>query len=827
MDLLLEKLWNYVAQDRTLTLQVRLFRLITLATCILCLCVILPVNMIEVSLPLVVNLACIGLGVFALFCYSMSCRGKHWIGLFISVLTGSLAVVWFFNGGIDGSINSNFFPVFLLAFVFYRGRKRWLTAGAILLTTCGVMVVGYLFPALVTPFQNRFDQTLDWITGMVAICGALTLVAWVAFTSYDREQERLSCLAKELATGEENYRSVVENVMSIILRLDAEGRITFINRYGAELFGYRREEMVGRAVVGFIVPAISSKGENLAARISELLQDPAKFPLSENENVCRDGRRLWITWTNQPVRDSDGRLKEILCVGADVTQRVALLEQLRLTQITMDAAAEQIVWTDSQGRIIYANAAAISVFGYSDSELRMLLLTELFTDLPAEKWGELWTRFKRDQFATLELIQRFKDGRTRPAELSISYIQVAGKEYTTVFIRDLTGRIQNEEKRREHERQMQHLQRLESLGLLAGGIAHDFNNLLTAVLANISLVKMELPPSSENHEVLAEAEKASLQARGLTGQLLTFAKGGRPVKAAVNLEQVIRDSSGFALRGKPVKADIQSDPSLHPVDADAGQLTQVFNNLVINACQAMPDGGHITIRTRNRTITQADQLLLADGNYVEITFHDDGAGIPTEHIGRVFDPYFTTKASGSGLGLAVVHSIITNHQGHVAVESVAGRGTTFTLLLPASQQQPATPVSSAPAPSQQHRRILIMDDDAMVSRVLGKILGRLGYEAEVTPDGETAINCYQRASAEKNPFDLVIVDLTVPGGMGGRETIRRLRELDPKVRAIVSSGYSHDPVLAEYQAHGFCGVIQKPYTQELVANVVRKALESS
>ncbi|MEY4916251.1 MAG: hypothetical protein RL616_164 [Verrucomicrobiota bacterium] len=825
MDLQLEQFWNFVAKDQTLALQLRLFRLMCLTLAVVCLFVVLPVNLFETSLPLAVNLSDITLGLFGVYCYSQSCRGKNRVLLFLTVLILMMNPVWFLNGGINGSVTGFFFPIIMLPLVLCRGRTRWLVVGFVVLDVSALMLTEYFFPDLVLRLNVRSEWFLDNFTGVISCFIAIVLVVWVIVTSYDREQQQLSRYAKELAVSEENYRSVVENAMSIILRMDAAGKIIFINRFAEELFGYKREELVGRDIVGSIVPTISSKGESMATKMSELMRSPEKFSLTENENICRDGRRIWITWTNQPIYDEQRQLREILCVGADVTQRVALLEQLRLTQITMDAAAEQILWTDDRGRIIYANAAAINGMGYSEAELRALTLTELATDFPAETWAERWLGFKRDHFATFELTQRFKDGRTRPAELSVSYIQVAGKEYTAVFIRDLTGRRQNEEKRLRHEQQMQHLQRLESLGLLAGGIAHDFNNLLTAILANISLAKMDLPANSENHEVLAEAEQASFQAKSLTGQLLTFAKGGKPVKAAVNLELVIRDSTSFALRGKPVKSAIQIAPGLLLVEADAAQLTQVFHNLVLNACQAMPDGGLITIRAKNRTVTTADNLLVAPGDFVEVTVHDAGCGIPAEHLDKVFDPYFTTKSTGTGLGLAVVHSIMISHLGAVTVESPAGGGTTFHLLLPVSQKIPmAVPPVEPPGTPQRHR-ILIMDDDAMVSRVLGKILGKLGYEVAMAPDGETALQSYQKAVADGHAFDLVVMDLTIPGGMGGKETMRRILELDPNVKAVVSSGYSHDPVLAEHQAFGFKGVILKPYTQEQVQAAVRKALE--
>ena len=633
----------------------------------------------------------------------------------------------------------------------------------------------------------------------------------------------MSYYAKELAASEENYRGVVENAMSIILRMDRSGRITFFNQFAEDLFGFRRAEIIGRQAVGTIVPATSSKGENLAVKLEELLQDPEKYALTENENMRRDGRRIWVNWTNQPIYDEQHRLKEILCVGADYTERVALLEELRLTQITMDAAAEQIVWTDNQGKIIYANLAAVAGLGFSLAELHELTLHDLATDFPVSAWPDCWELFKRERAATFELTQKRRDHSTRPVELSVTYIKVADKEYTTVFIRDLTGRKQAEEKRRQHESEMQHLQRLESLGLLAGGIAHDFNNLLTAILANVSLLKMDALPGSESLELLGEAEKASLQARDLTSQLLTFAKGGKPVKCSVNLGRIIRDSTGFALRGKPIKCALELAADLWPAEADATQLAQVFNNLVINACQAMPEGGLITIAARNRSLTQAEAGIVTAGDYLEVTVRDAGKGIAPENLSKIFDPYFTTKKTGTGLGLAVVHSIIHNHQGAVTADSKLGSGTTFTLLLPVSRQLPAYPTVIGATNQPVSRRILIMDDEQMVRRVLEKILTKLGCEVQSVADGQAALELYQQAILQKKPFDLVIMDLTVPGGMGGQETIRRLLEMDAHVKAIVSSGYADSTIMSDHASFGFKGVVTKPYTIEQIQAALKIA----
>ena len=317
MDFLLEKLWNYVARDKSLTFQVRLFRLMCLTTTMLCLLVICPINLFLPNIPFVVNVANIFLGLFALFCYVQSQRGRNLMKLFLALLILSLNPVWFLNGGMNGSITYYFFPVLMLPMVFFRGRTRWIISGLIMANVCALLFADYKFPGLVIPFHDRHDQMLDLTSGIICSFIAITVVFWVIVTNYDWEQSLIARYAKDLAASEENYRGVVENAMSIILRLDAEGKIIFFNQFAENLFGYQRAEIIGRHLVGSIVPEVSSKGENLAAKIAELLRQPEQFKASENENICRDGRRLWVNWTNQPIYDDQGRLREILCVGAE------------------------------------------------------------------------------------------------------------------------------------------------------------------------------------------------------------------------------------------------------------------------------------------------------------------------------------------------------------------------------------------------------------------------------------------------------------------------------------------------------------------------------
>lgn len=404
------------------------------------------------------------------------------------------------------------------------------------------------------------------------------------------------------------------------------------------------------------------------------------------------------------------------------------------------------------------------------------------------------------------------EGRTAP-------LPIEGENRMVVWVsRDITERRKADEEREK-------IQRLESIGILAGGIAHDFNNLLAGILGNIDLAKMLVKPGDKLYKRLEDTETASLRARDLTQQLLTFSKGGEPVKKDFSVPALLRDSIGFTLSGSNVRCEFLIPDDLWPVNADEGQINQVINNIVINAVQAMPGGGVISVSCNNVLIGAKDTIPIEKGQYVKITLQDRGTGISEEHLARIFDPYFTTKEGGKGLGLATCYSIIKRHGGHITVDSQLGVGTAFHIYLPASPDAVLVEKAEEEKPFIGSGRILVMDDEEIVRMVAKEMLLTLGHEAAVARDGAEAIELYRNAKSSGQPFDAVIMDLTIPGGMGGKEAIGRLKEIDPEVKGIVSSGYSNDPVIANHQKYGFVGFVIKPYTVKDLSEALHKALQ--
>ncbi len=372
----------------------------------------------------------------------------------------------------------------------------------------------------------------------------------------------------------------------------------------------------------------------------------------------------------------------------------------------------------------------------------------------------------------------------------------------TVFVTEITDR-----KKAEGELIKAH--KLESIGLLAGGIAHDFNNILAGILNNIYLSKMHIDRESKEYNYLESAEKAISRATNLTGQLLTFARGGSPIKKTASIISIIEESAEFVLKGSNVKCEYITADNLWAVEVDEGQINQVIHNIILNANQAMPEGGKIRIVTENITLATNTGLPLKEGRYLKVTVQDKGTGISEEHLKNIFDPYFTTKEAGRGLGLSITYSIINQHDGLITAKSNLGAGTTFTIYLPASEKQVEENKSVECTAIPGDGKVLIMDDEEVFGKSVVEFLSIKGYTVEYAEDGGKAIELYKKAQEGPQPFDAVILDLTIRGGMGGKTVIKKLLEIDSDVKAIVSSGYSNDPVMANFIEYGFSGIFNK------------------
>jgi signal transduction histidine kinase/ActR/RegA family two-component response regulator len=392
----------------------------------------------------------------------------------------------------------------------------------------------------------------------------------------------------------------------------------------------------------------------------------------------------------------------------------------------------------------------------------------------------------------------------------------------TAELHETAEQLRAEIAQREHaEEELLRARKLESLGVLAGGIAHDFNNFLTVVQGNIGLVKSHLNPGEPAQQYLDQAANACKRAAFLSSQLLTFAKGGTPVRRLVSIAELVTDAVELAASGSSIKVAVDVAADLWWALVDPGQIGQVLHNILLNARQAMPSGG--TVEVRGENIVSLDSTDSA-GPRVRLSIRDYGCGISAEVLPRIFDPYFTTKPDGNGLGLATAYAIVAKHGGHIGVESKLGAGTVFTVDLPASRETSPPPPAHVARVETGTERLLLMDDEEALRILFKAVLTHLGYEVETASDGDEAIALYARAKASERGFAAVVLDLTVIGGMGGMETAARLKQLDPSSKLIVSSGYSDAPIMSDFAEYGFDAVILKPWTVIDISEVLRKVL---
>ncbi len=625
---------------------------------------------------------------------------------------------------------------------------------------------------------------------------------------------------EKLKQREQQFSSLADNLPDVVARFDRSLRHIYVNRQIEAITGLSVNDYLGK----------TNRELGMPPELLEQWEQAVSHAFEQGEAVkirfsfpAVDGIRHYESRI-VPERGEDGTFETVLGIARDITESVLAEQQLSESEQRYRRLVESTpawIWrTDSQLKPTYSNGYVEKMLGYSIEEFQQLDILELvhpddheiLRKTAAEAAGGR-------EWNGLLLRWRARDGSWRFIESSGGPIfdekgAFAGLQGIDTDITDKLLLQQEQEKN----------QRLESLGLLAGGIAHDFNNILTGIVGNLSLARMMIDDGHRAAGRLDECEKAAKRASELTQQLLTFARGGEPVKKSVDPARLIREAASFALRGSHVKELLELPEGLWNIDADEGQINQTLNNLLINAMQAMPDGGTVTIRAENRT---ADNLAQALGRHVRVTVRDTGSGIAPDQLNKIFDPYFTTKQSGSGLGLASVYSIVTRHGGTVTVSSQLGNGAEFVLCLPAAGESAASKaeqgeVRAAAIPPDC--RVLVMDDEELIRDVAGMMLTELGCLPELCGEGGAALELYRQALERGTPYDLVILDLTVPGGMGGLEAARRIREIDPDARLLVSSGYSNDAVTVDLEGYGFCGAIMKPYTLKNLADELGRVL---
>ncbi len=626
-----------------------------------------------------------------------------------------------------------------------------------------------------------------------------------------------------------NYETIFNTTSEAIFIHDAlSGRILDINDRMLEIYGYTRDEALSVEIGNLSEGAPPYSRADAAEKVRKtLLEGPQVF---EWHSRKKNGELFWseVSLRQITIHGAD----RIIAVVRDISERKRAEDSFRTNEAKFRSIVETSqdwIWEMSvSGKHTFSNARVADILGYSIDDFLLIDFLEL---VHQEDRQEITARLpqlisEKRGWRGWVLRWQHKDGSYRFLESNANPILNESGELVGFrgVDRDITERKTAEDERLNFEHKLLQAQKLESLGVLAGGIAHDFNNILTAIMGNISYAKMDHDVSQHAYEPLVRAEKAVKRAASLAKQLLVFSKGGEPVKKIISVRQAVADAVSLVLSGSSVEAVIDLPSDLHTINADEGQISQAFNNIIINAVQAMPDGGKLTISAQNEAIAEGNSFGLAGGDYIKISFTDEGCGIAAEDMGRIFDPYFTNKSGGSGLGLASTYTIIKKHGGHISVSSSPGKGATFIILLPGCDGLVSDELNEThmTGDAQGIYSILVMDDDEMVRELADITLKRFGYEVVCCDNGAAAVSLYRTTREEGVPFSLVIMDLTIPGGMGGIEAARQILDFDPEAQLIVSSGYSDDPVMARFSDYGFCAALEKPYNVEKIAKILQK-----
>lgn len=740
----------------------------------------------------------------------------------------SIVSVLFMNVFLDGGIyDASLFllpSVILISSILLRRRTY-----VIFLVLVLIVFIAATYGSLV--LYGKIPDRSSSI-GDIVITFIFLLLTIVVINFFTAMLLRLTEAAKE---SEEKFKVLTEDIKVGIFAYSQEAKFFYANKQMGRLLGYTRQELLALDYLDFVYP---EDREIVADRARRRLKGEDPVNGYELRAVCKDGSVKWIYLTANKVNISN----RAIGVGAiiDIQDKKNLEHQMlsekELLDVTLASITDGVIVVDGNGRISLINKAAERILEQNTPVSENAELAAVLPEL--EVSGSIISSI----FPFIrEVVDRKQDDRHFEGRIkgeddsekillfSVSPLLGANKAESgdVLVIRDIT----RERVRKENQ---ERIDRLEALGLLAGGIAHDFNNLLTGIMGNIDLLSLHLK-SSGNEKIrrwLKDARNASERAGGLTGQLLTFSKGGIPVKKAVSLAQLVEDTVSFVLSGSAASFDITYPEDLWVIRADYNQLAQVIQNLALNALQAIGEnGGAIEITLKN-TLNHVDydypSFTLPAGSYVEIVFSDNGSGIDSDSLSKIFDPYFTTKATGHGLGLATVFSIIRQHEGFISVESDLGKGTVFRIYLPADLEGNAEKQYEVPSPVykreikvSEQKYILLMDDESVVLQVLEDILAEKGFATVSVRSGSAAVAKYKEYSAQGNPFYASYLDLTVPGGMGGKEAAAEILVYDPGACLVAVSGYSSDVIAVRYKDCGFSGFLKKPFKIEEVEECLK------
>jgi PAS domain S-box-containing protein len=635
----------------------------------------------------------------------------------------------------------------------------------------------------------------------------------------EMQNDELRRIQGELERTRDKYSHLYDFAPVGYFTLSEKEIIEEVNLTGASMTGIERSALIGKPFSRFVL----REDKDIFYKYRQRLLETETSRSCELRLVKNDGHEFYARMECMVIKNRGDDLKQIRAAVSDVSDIKQAEDVLResdaLKNTIIESSPDCIKLLDLEGNLKYMSKGGQEKLEIKDIKVYL-----------NKSWIDFWQNEDNiNARMAVDTAVKGAMGKFRgysPTETGIPRwwdVIIAPLWGSNGEVEQLLAVSRDITEQKQMEEELLTARKLESVGMLAGGIAHDFNNILTAIIGNVSMARMQSRPGDEMFDLLSGAETASIRAQTLTRQLLTFAKGGAPVKETASIKDVIRESSLLVLRGSKTRCDFSLAEDLWPAEVDFAQMSLGINNIVINADRAMPEGGIIRVAAENLIIDDGQSLPLKPGRYIRVSISDQGAGIAEKHLANIFDPYFTTKEKGRGLELATTYSIIKRHDGHITVESQLGEGTTFHIYLPASDK--AVPEKEEVKLIKGHGRILVMDDEELIREMVGRMLEKLGYESEFAEDGAVAIEMYKEAQESEKPYDAVILDLTIPGGMGGKEAIEKLLDIDSEVKAIVSSGYSDDPVMSNFQEYGFMGMIPKPFEFQSLSKVLHEAIK--
>ena len=628
-------------------------------------------------------------------------------------------------------------------------------------------------------------------------------------------------MAEKLMKREQRYRSLVENVNDVVFALTPSGVFSYASPQWKLAFGYEISDTIGHPFMPFVHPDDVS---GCLEFLSLVVRTGQKQSGVEYRVLCKEGNYLWYTANASLITDPVDGTPMLVAIGRDITERKLAEEALRLSEekfsaafrsspdaITITRLCDSVFLEVNEGFAAMTGYGTKEVVGRSPGELNLLID-------PAQEVLLVQTLENKGIVNNTAAHFRRKDGSELIGQLSARIVKIDNEPYVLSITRDITHREQM-------QKELLKAQKLEAISALAGGIAHNFNNVLTGVIGYISFAKKHLGDPGKLLPLLESAEKSSYRAAALARQLLLFSRGGSPIRKPILVDELVQESVSLFLTGTNICGTVDCEPD-QIIFADAQQVSQAFNNIILNAVHAMPEGGSLTVRVNSARLPVGNRHSLPEGDYVEIVFMDSGCGIRNEDLHKIYDPYFTTKESGAGLGLSTTFSIINGHSGRIEITSDGDKGTTATILLPSSAEKPVGDTAAVKRTKQHHKdiSILVMDDEKMIRELVDDLLGGQGYEVKTCATGEAAVELYTSSVREGKAYSLVILDLIIPGGIGGVQAAKRILAHNPQAILVVSSGYADDPAVAEYGKYGFSGAIVKPYNSRQLEETIKRLL---